>query len=135
MGCTGEQGEVGCGTDEGSFVARADGVALQVFLDTPWAERQVPVVILHGGWTTDWIPVASSFDRLQEGVGFVEVHLDLPGATNPASWPSTEGEDDLHGAEARKAVARVLRFAADLIDDEHGCRLSDRAPGLAPDQL
>ena len=108
---------------------------MQVFRDPLWVERQIPVVVLHGGWTSDWIPVASSFDRLAEGMGFVEVHLDLPGATNPPSWPVTDGEDDLHGQGARKAVARVLRYAADLIDDEDGCRLSDRADGLAPEQL
>jgi len=83
-------------------------------------------VFVHGGWSTDAVPLPDAGPRLVSTEGFATVYLNLPGGDLDES---SEGASDQRGYSARQALGAALRYAADEVMDDGRCTLADRLPG------
>ena len=104
------------------------GITMQLFY--PSEAQALPdgapvVVVLHGGFSNDVVPVANGEQALLSGQGLIQLYLNFPGGTGDWSSP---GVSDSRGPHARMATALALRYAAGLVADEDDCSLADRVP-------
>ena len=82
-------------------------------------------MVLGGGFDPEQLPIEEAFDPRR---GLVQVHLELPGATDPA-------DKDHFGPSSAEAVTVALRYTAGEAWDEEGCSLPERVPGLRQELL
>ena len=113
-----------------------EGLTLEVFYPSlgPLLPDGAPaVVVIHGGFDTDVVPVEARERVLLNGQGIIQVYLNLPGGST--DW-SSGGVASFRGADARQAVADALSYATGESADIDGCTLEDRLPvplsSLAP---
>ncbi len=107
--------------DSLGFQTTVNGTAVHIIPPTnPNPETGTPTaVFIHGGWTTQHLPVEDGDPMLRDDMGFATLYLDLP--------------PDLRGTESRNAVADTTNYAAGLFRDEDDCLIGERLPaGSSP---
>ena len=89
-------------------------------------------VFVHGGWTTDAVPLPDAGPRLVSDQGMATIYLNLPGGETEES---SDGASDQRGFSARQALGAALRYAAGEVMDDGRCTLDDRLPGGTSGQV
>lgn len=104
----------------------------------PWEEARYThgapgAVFVHGGWTSDIIPLGDDQAHLVGATGAWSIYVNLPGG---GGTMSSGGENDRRGSDSRQAIGAALRYSAGMLEDNSGCRIDDRMPtGIAEERV
>ena len=104
----------------------------------PWEEARYThgapgAVFVHGGWTSDIIPLGDDQANLVGATGAWSIYVNLPGG---GGTMSSGGENDRRGSDSRQAIGAALRYSAGMLEDNSGCRIDDRMPtGIAEERV
>ncbi|MFT5586186.1 MAG: hypothetical protein ACI9VR_003783 [Cognaticolwellia sp.] len=107
--------------ERNSVITTLAGAQVYISADADFEGPQVPVAVIHGGFSGEQVPPVPS-TILNPGGGYVQLHTDLIGSD------SVEGDMDHYGGESRAGVLRLLQFAKGMSEDDEGCALADRVP-------